>query len=246
MRRAQKRRGRYDDDACAEEPPKEPPNAVGARRRHTRRRAPGKTPRRRFARDATSRTPRRSGAPEERRRARAALVLWKTRTSHPREARVARVPRTPRSRRAPTRPNHAGRAETSRRQIFPEPIIPSRHERDGGMRVRPRRASRRARGSRGTVWGANEGVAHGMFTRKEARGRCRAGCKCGAIFRGKRDDLDRSERGRREKSEILQSESQTRSTACRTRRTFQERSTTKTPHRSRRSSILPRLLLLTD
>ena len=65
----------------------------------------------------------------------------------------------------------------------------------------------------GTVWGANEGVAHGMFTRKEARGRCRAGCKCGAIFRGKRDDLDRSERGRREKSEILQSESQTRSTA---------------------------------
>ena len=27
----------------------------------------------------------------------------------------------------------------------------------------------------GTVWGANEGVAHGMFTRKEARGRCRAG-----------------------------------------------------------------------
>lgn len=50
----------------------------------------------------------------------------------------------------------------------------------------------------GIVWGANEGVAHGMFTRKEARGRCRAGCKCGAIFRGKRDDLDRSERGRRD------------------------------------------------
>ena len=53
------------DDACAEEPPKEPPNAV-AGGGDTPRRAPGKTLRRRFARDATSRTPRRSGALEER------------------------------------------------------------------------------------------------------------------------------------------------------------------------------------
>ena len=30
----------------------------------------------------------------------------------------------------------------------------------------------------GTVWGANEGVAHGMFTRKEAL--CRAGCNANA------------------------------------------------------------------
>ena len=65
-------------------------------------------------------------------------------------------------------------------------------------------------------------------------------CKCGAVFRGKRDDLDRSKRGRREKSE-----SKKRSTAL-SRATRDARFRSYVPlnhsHRSQRSSIRKQLI----
>ena len=151
-----------------------------AQRRRTRTRAPRRVRQRRFGRDATPRTPRRSGAREERRRARAPPLL-KMSLSCLREA-GARVPRNPRSCRAPTRPASRG----TRRNVAPADIYethPSHHARGRrGRGVRPRRASRPSRGSRGPSRARTSASRTACSRNGRPASRCRAGRFCGAVF----------------------------------------------------------------